>query len=50
MKKGHSKKMAAEEDWVDIAEVVAHLQVTKDSIYRWAYKQQFPARRIGGLL
>ena len=42
--------MAAEEGWVDIAEVAAHLQVTKDSIYRWVYKKQFPAHRVGRLL
>ena len=27
--------MTSTESWVDIAEVAAHLQVTKDSIYRW---------------
>lgn len=27
--------MATEEGWVTIAEVAAHLQVTKESIYRW---------------
>ena len=42
--------MAAEEGWVDIAEVVAHLHVTKDSTYRWVYKKEFPARRVGRLL
>ena len=42
--------MAAEEGWVDIAEVAVHLQVTKDSIYRWVYEKEFPAHRVGRLL
>ena len=42
--------MATEEGWVDIAEVAAHLQVTKDSIYRWVDTKAFPARRVGRLL
>ena len=42
--------MATEEGWVDIAEVAAHLQVTKDSIYRWVDTKGFPARRVGRLL
>ena len=42
--------MATEEGWVDIAEVAAHLQVTKDSIYRWVDTKDFPARRVGRLL
>ena len=42
--------MATEEGWVDIVEVAAHLQVTKDSIYRWVDTKGFPARRVGRLL
>ena len=42
--------MAAEEGWVGIAAVAAHLQVTKDSIYRWVDSNGFPARRVGRLL
>ena len=42
--------MATEEGWVDIAEVAAHLQVTKDSIYHWVDAKGFPARRVGRLL
>ena len=42
--------MATEEGWVDIAEVAAHLQVTKVSIYRWVDSKGFPARRVGRLL
>ena len=42
--------MTTEEGWVDIAEVAAHLQVTKVSIYRWVDSKGFPARRVGRLL
>ena len=42
--------MATEEGWVGIAAVAAHLQVTKESIYRWVDAKGFPARRMGRLL
>ena len=42
--------MATEEGWVGIAEVAAHLQVTKDSIYRWVDAKGLPAHRVGRLL
>ncbi len=42
--------MATEEGWVGIAEVASHLQVTKDSIYRWVDAKSFPAHRVGRLL
>lgn len=42
--------MASEEGWVGIADVAAHLSVTKDSIYRWVDSKDFPARRVGRLL
>ena len=42
--------MATKESWVGIAEVAAHLQVTKDSIYRWVDSKGFPAHRVGRLL
>ena len=35
--------MAAEEGWVGVAEVAAHLQVARDSIYRWVDAKGFPA-------
>ena len=35
--------MATEEDWAGIAEVAAHLQAIKDSIYRWIDMKGFPA-------
>ena len=42
--------MTSTESWVDIAEVAAHLQVAKDSIYRWVDSKNFPAHRVGRLL
>ena len=42
--------MTSTESWVDIAEVAAHLQVTKDSIYRWVDSKGFPAHRVGRIL
>ena len=31
--------MASEEPWVGIADVAAHLQVAKDTVYRWVDTQ-----------
>ena len=42
--------MTSTESWVDIAEVAAHLQVAKDSIYRWVDSKDLPAHRVGRLL
>ena len=42
--------MASEEGWVGIADVAAHLSVTRDSIYRWVDSRDFPAHRVGRLL
>ncbi len=42
--------MASEEGWVGIADVAAHLQVARDSIYRWVETKDFPAHRVGRLL
>ncbi len=42
--------METEEGWVGIAEVTAHLQVTKESIYRWVDAKESPTRRVGRLL
>ena len=41
--------MAAEEPWVGIAEVAAHLGVSKDTVYRWVDTQGLPAHRVGRL-
>lgn len=42
--------MATEEGWVDVAEVASHLQVARDSIYRWVDSKGFPAHRVARLL
>ena len=34
--------MAAEEGWVGIGEVAAHLQVARDTVYRWVDSKGFP--------
>ena len=41
--------MNAEERWVDVENVAAHLGVNKDSIYRWVEKKKFPVHRAGRL-
>lgn len=41
--------MHAEERWVGVAEVAEHLNVNKDSVYRWIEKMGLPAHRIGRL-
>jgi excisionase family DNA binding protein len=41
--------MSPEEGWVSVEEVAAHLQVAKDSIYRWVETKSFPAHRVGRL-
>jgi len=42
--------MISEERWVGVEEVAAHLQVAKESIYRWIDSMGFPAHRVGRLL
>ena len=42
--------MAVEEGWGAIAEIAAHLQVAKNSIYRWVDAKGFPARRGGTII
>lgn len=39
----------AEERWVDVDEVAAHLGVSRDSVYRWIETKSFPAHRAGRL-
>lgn len=41
--------MNTEERWVGVEDVAKHLNVTKDSIYRWIDKKGFPAHKIGRL-
>ena len=42
--------MTAEEGWVGVEEVAAHLRVAKESVYRWVESKGFPAHRVGRLL
>ena len=42
--------MTSTESWVDIVEVAAHLQVARESVYRWVDSKGFPAHRVGRLL
>lgn len=41
--------MAAEERWVSVDDVAAHLGVAKDSVYRWIDERGLPAHRVGRL-
>lgn len=41
--------MTAEERWVGVEDVAAHLGVNKDSVYRWIEKMGLPAHRLGRL-
>ena len=40
---------AEEERWVGVEDVAAHLDVNKDSVYRWIDKMSLPAHRLGRL-
>ena len=42
--------MEPKEGWVGIERVATHLDVAKDSIYRWVESRGFPAHRVGRLL
>ena len=42
-------EMAAEERWVGVDDVAAHLGVAKDSVYRWIDERGLPAHRVGRL-
>jgi excisionase family DNA binding protein len=41
--------MVAEERWVGVDDVAAHLGVAKDSVYRWIEERGLPAHRVGRL-
>mgnify|MGYP000856740021 CR=1 FL=1 len=42
--------MPATERWVSVDEVCSHLDVNKDTIYRWVETKNFPAHKAGRLL
>ena len=37
------------EPWVSVEKVAAHLDVAKDSVYRWIEKKRLPAHKMGRL-
>ena len=37
------------ESWVSVDQVAQHLDVAKDSVYRWIERRSLPAHRIGRL-
>ena len=41
--------MNEKEPWVSVYEVVSHLGVTKDTIYRWIDARALPAHKVGRL-
>ena len=41
--------MPSEEPCVGFSEVAVHLQVSKDTVYRWVDTQGLPAHRVGRL-
>ena len=41
--------MVKQEPWVSVDEVVRHLGVAKDTIYRWIEAKGLPAHRVGRL-
>ena len=41
--------MQANDRWVSVEEIAAHLSVSKESIYRWLEAQKIPAHRVGRL-
>ena len=37
------------EPWVNLEEITKHLNVSKDTIYRWIRQRGLPASKVGGL-
>jgi excisionase family DNA binding protein len=42
--------MDTDEKWVGVEGVTEHLDVTKDTIYRWIKDRNFPSHKAGNLL
>ncbi len=41
--------MSDKEPWVSVDQIVEHLGVTKDTIYRWIDARALPAHKVGRL-
>lgn len=39
--------MEQAERWLTVEQIAAHLQVSKETIYRWLDRETIPAHRIG---
>ena len=39
--------MDSNQAWLTVEQIAAHLQVSKESIYRWLEKGKIPAYRVG---
>jgi len=37
----------ADERWVTVEDVAAHLGITRDSVYRWLESKNLPAHKVG---
>ncbi len=35
------------ENWLSVEQIAAHLQVSKETVYRWLDREKIPAHRIG---
>jgi excisionase family DNA binding protein len=41
--------MTGPEAWLSVEEIARHLNVSKETIYRWLEKEKIPAHRMGKL-
>lgn len=46
---GRNGPLLLGERWINVEEVLAHLGVARDTVYRWIDKKGLPAHRIGKL-
>jgi excisionase family DNA binding protein len=45
----HQPEFPMSEPWVSVEQVAEHMDVTRDSIYRWIDRKGLPAHRVGRL-
>ena len=41
--------MQEQERWLSVEEIAVHLGVNRDTIYKWIYRRQMPAHKLGKL-